>query len=118
MDEFFAQQRVWEERATQAQAAAAQAYLRLLRLAELRQGGQALAIARFVASMYDSHEHAFDPLDLRAVDVPISDDMLLCLDALRWGRADLYTLIPDGDQRIRQMCLDWGLAPSTADTRN
>lgn len=115
MNDFFAQQREWDERASKAQAAAAQAYLRLLRLAELRDGGQAHTIARFVASMYNSHDHPFDPLDLRAVDVPISDDMLLCLDALRWGRADLYTLIPDGDRRIQQMCKDWRLPVAQSD---
>jgi hypothetical protein len=36
---------------------------------------------------------------LRAFDVAISDDMLYCLDALRWGRADLHTLVPDHDAR-------------------
>ena len=39
--------------------------------------------------------------ELRAVDIAISDDMLVRLNALRCGRADLYTLIPDGDARVR-----------------
>jgi hypothetical protein len=26
--------------------------------------------------------------------------MLCCLDALSWGRANLHTLIPDGDARV------------------
>ena len=30
-----------------------------------------------------------DLYELRAVDIAISNDMLCCLDALRWGRADL-----------------------------
>lgn len=91
------------------QAAAAQAYFRLLQLAERQNSDQARTVARFVACMYNAHDHPFDPLDLRAVDVDISDDMLCCLDALRWGRADLQTLIPDGERRIRQMCREWGL---------
>lgn len=35
--------------------------------------------------------------------------MLCCLDALRWGRADLYTLIHDGDTRVRAVIDRWGL---------
>jgi hypothetical protein len=49
------------------------------------------------------------PFELRAVDIAISDDMLCCLDALRWGRADLYTLVPDGDARLRAVIDRWGL---------
>ena len=35
------------------------------------------------------------------MDVAIRDDMLVCIDALRWAKADLHTLIPNGDQRLR-----------------
>lgn len=35
--------------------------------------------------------------------------MLCCLDALRWGRADLHTLIPDGDARVCAIVESWGL---------
>ena len=52
---------------------------------------------------------AFDLFDLRALDIEISDDMLRCLDALRWARADLYTLVPDGDARVRSVIDRWGL---------
>ena len=52
---------------------------------------------------------AGDPFELRAVDIAISDDMLCCLDALRWGCADLYTLVPDGDARVRAVIDCWGL---------
>jgi len=27
------------------------------------------------------------------------DDMLLCIDVLRWGQSDLRSLVPDGDRR-------------------
>jgi hypothetical protein len=33
--------------------------------------------------------------------------MLRCLDALRWGRANLYTLVPDGDARMRAVIDRW-----------
>jgi len=112
MDDFSAKQREWDERARNAQAAAAQAYGRLLRRAETSDSGQAGTIARFLASTYNGHAYTFDLFDLRAVDVEISDDMLTCLDALRWGRADLYKLVPDGDRRIERLCSDWGLSGS------
>jgi hypothetical protein len=47
--------------------------------------------------------------ELRAVDIAISDDMLRCLDALRWGRADLHTLVPAGHARVRAVIDRWGL---------
>jgi hypothetical protein len=109
MDDFFAEQQAWDERATKAQAAAAQAYNRLLLRAEQSKSGQAHTVARFLASTYNGHQYPFDLFELRGVDVAISDDMLVCLDALRWGRADLYTLVPDGDSRMQRLCKDWGL---------
>lgn len=51
----------------------------------------------------------FDLFELRAVDIAISNDMLCCLDALRWGRADLHTVIADGDARVRAVIERWGL---------
>jgi hypothetical protein len=103
------QEREWAQRAQSAQGGAAHAYERLLRLAEGSDTGQARKVARFVAAMFDGQTFPLDPFELRAVDVAISDDMLLCLDALRWGKADLYKLVPDGHARIIKMCEAWGL---------
>jgi hypothetical protein len=99
----------WARRAQQAQAAAAQAYARLLELAEKRDSGQVRRVAQFIASTYDGATFPFDLFELRAVDVAISDDMLVCLDALRWGKADLHKLVPDGEHRVRAVCAAWGL---------
>ena len=55
------------------------------------------------------HTFQLDPIDLRAVDVAISDDMLCCLNALRWARADLHTLVPNGDARAHAVIDLWGL---------
>ena len=100
-DEHERQQLSWDERARAAQAAAAQAYARLLQLAERHDSGQARRVALFLASTYNGEAFPFDLFELRCVDVSISDDMLICLDALRWGKADLYKMVPDGDQRVR-----------------
>jgi hypothetical protein len=87
----------------------AQAFARLLQLAETRDSGQIPRVARFLAASYNGQAFQLDPFELRAVDIAISDDMLCCLDALRWGRADLYTQVPDGDARVRAVIDRWGL---------
>lgn len=93
-------------RATQA---GAQAFGRLLKFAEERDSGQIPRIARFLAATYNGQAFQLDLFELRAVDIAISNDMLSCLDALRWGRADLHTLIPEGDARVRAVIERWGL---------
>jgi hypothetical protein len=98
-----------ESRSRKATQAGAQAFARLLHLAEERDSGQIRRIARFLAAVYNGEAFRLDPFELRAVDIAISDDMLLCLDALRWARADLHTLVPDGDARMRTVIERWGL---------
>jgi len=87
----------------------AEAFARLLELAEERDSGQIQRVARFLASVYNGHAFQLDPFELRSVDIAISDDMLCCLDALRWARADLHTLVSDGDARMRAVIDRWGL---------
>ena len=91
----------YETRTRDATAVGAQAFARLLTLAEDEDSGQIVRIARFIAGMYNGRSFPIDPYELRAVDVDISDDMLRSLDALRWGRAALHALIPNGDARVR-----------------
>ena len=90
----------WAQRAAASRGRAAQAYVRLLELAETRDSGQISRIARFLAGTFNGDAFPFDLFELRSVDVAISDDMLLCLDALRWGKADLHRLVPDGERRV------------------
>ena len=66
-------------------------------------------IAGFLASIYDPEAFPLDPRLMRSVDVPVSDDMLACLDAVRWGRAELHTLLPNGERRILNVCDALGL---------
>jgi hypothetical protein len=96
-------------RADEATRQGAQAFERLLTLAEERDSGQIPRVARFIAATYNGQAFQLDPFELRAVDIAISDDMLRCLDALRWARADLYTLVPDGDARVHAVIDRWGL---------
>jgi hypothetical protein len=101
--------REWESRALQAQARAAQAYLRLVELAERHDSGQAARVARFLASTFNGAALPFDLFELRALDVAIADDALACIDALRWGKADLHRLLPDGEQRVAAVLRAWGI---------
>jgi hypothetical protein len=99
----------YQTRSRAATAAGAQAFARLLHLAEERDSGQIVRIARFLAASFNGQVFPLDPFELRAVDVAISDDMLCCLDALRWARADLHPLVPDGDRRMQAVIARWGL---------
>jgi len=97
------------QRKSEATAKGGQAFLRLLRLAEHHDSGQATRCASFIASAYNGQVFPFDLYELRMVDEAIADDMLLCIDALRWAQADLHTLVPDGDRRVRAVLEQHGL---------
>lgn len=98
-----------ETRAAAAQGHAAHAFARLLAQAETQHSGQIERIAQFIAASYNGEAFPFDLFLLRTVDVVIGDDMLACLDALRWGRADLYKLVPDGERRVQRVIERWGI---------
>lgn len=108
-DDRLAELTAQEERAKAAQALAAQAYARLLTLAEHTDSGQIRRVVNFLASTFNGQAFPYDLYELRCVDVAISDDMLLCLDALRWAKADLHTLVPKGEQRVLRVLEDWGV---------
>ena len=99
----------YRQRASAAQGRASQAFARLLYLAEHRNSGQVRTVVQLLASTYNGQSSPFDLFKLRSVDVQISNDLLLCLDALRWGKADLYNLVPDGDRRTKNVINDWDL---------
>jgi hypothetical protein len=103
----------WARRADEAQAKAAQAFGRLLHLAETRDSGQVRKIAQFIAATYNGSAFKFDLFELRMLDVQISDDMLAALDALRWGKAALFQLVPEGDKRVQAVIALWGLQPTS-----
>jgi hypothetical protein len=105
----------FQTRSRAATATGAQAFARLLRMAEERDSGQLVRLARFLAATYNGQAYPLDLFELRAVDIAISDDMLRCLDALRWGRADLHTLVPDGDRRMQAVIARWRLYWSESD---
>jgi hypothetical protein len=111
-----AQMQEWEHRATQAQARGAHAFARLLAIAENDQSGQACVVAWFLTSLADSTV-LLDPFGLRAVEVAVGDDILACLDTLRWAKADLCNLVPNGHTRLRRLVDRWSSSSQQAPRR-
>jgi len=105
----FDEMAVFASRAREATASGAQAFARLLAAAEHSDSGQTGRIASFVAATYNGQAFPLDVYELRCVDIALSDDMLACLDALRWAEADLHTLVPEGDARARRVIRNTGL---------
>ncbi len=103
----------WTRRSAAVQAQAAHAFARLLDLAENSDTGQARRVSRFVASTFNGRAYPFDLYDLRGVDVAIGDDMLVCLDALRWAKADLFNLVPNGETRVKGVIRSWDIKSAT-----
>lgn len=97
------------ERAKDATAWAATAFERLLFIAERGVTDQAHRVARFVAASYDGTAYAMNLFDLRGLDEETGDDVLTCLDALRWAQAELCALVSDGEARVRLIIERWGL---------
>ena len=62
-----------------------------------------------MAATFNGQCFPLDLYELCAVDIAICDDMLICVDALRWAKADLHTLVPDGEKRVLRMLETWGI---------
>lgn len=110
--DFRRQQAEWADRARAATAAGTTAFNRLLELCEspITAGtGQASTVARLIAGLYNGEDFPIDPYALRSLDVAICDDVMACLDALRWGKQDLHTLVPRGDERTRTVLERYGI---------
>lgn len=109
LEELFREQGEWAQRAQKATGAATGAYERLLKIAETDVGGQAGRVARILAGLFNGTVFPIDPYDLRPLDVEISDDILTCLDALRWAKQDVHTLVPHGEERTLAVLKLWGI---------
>jgi hypothetical protein len=114
--EFWANVNAGEIAAHAAEALAIPAFERLLVLAETRDSGQIRKVASFIAATHNSNAFKFDLFELRVVDRQISDDMLACLNCLRWATNDLYRLVPNGQSRVEKVIKAWGLVPQSNST--
>lgn len=105
-NERLAQEQEYEKRGRLATAQAAHAFSRLLQRASANDTGQARRVAGFIATVIGRAK--FDIYDLRALDVEISDDVLISIDAVRWGKGHLAELVPGGLARAEAVCREWG----------
>lgn len=94
---------IWDSRAVHARGLATLSLERLLDLAQLDTSSAGRRVARFLASLFDAQAWPLDLGDLSAVDIGVSDDMLVCLDARRWNKGSLFELVADGDDRLQSV---------------
>lgn len=92
---------IWDTRATHARGLATLSLDRLLGAAQLDPSSSGRRVARFLASLRDSSTWPLDLADLSAVDIGVSDDMLVCLDAHRWNKGSLFDLVDEGETRLQ-----------------
>ena len=99
----------WARRSNQESISATKAFDRLVRFAEFSETGQGRTVSRFIAALIGARP--YDMYDLRLLDVDISDDMLVCMGALRWRGGSLVDLVPNGRERCVPLCRERGLLP-------
>lgn len=92
---------IWDSRAVHARGLATLSLERLLDHAQLDTSSAGRRVARFLASLSDAQTWPLDLSDLTCVDVGVSDDMLVCLDALRWNKGPLFELLTHGEARLQ-----------------
>jgi len=74
-----------------ANASKSQAFERLLTLGERYDSVQVLQVVRFLSRTFNGEAFPFELFERLAVDADVSDDVLLCLDALRWATKRPFT---------------------------
>ena len=89
----------YQTRSRAASATGAQAFARLLRLAEERNSGQITRVVRFVAATYNGQAFPLDLFELRAVTDALGLGIVRLLAA---GREPLDRECRNGDQRENQ----------------
>lgn len=103
---------IWDGRAVHARGLAKMSLARLLDLAQLDTSSAGRRVARFLASLFDAQAWPLDLGDLSAVDIGVSDDMLVCLDARRWNKGSLFELVANGDDRLQAVLTLHQLQPA------
>lgn len=94
-------------RVQQATAAGSEAYEQLLDLAESDSiSDEAKAVSTFLA--FVDGRLPFDCMTLREVSPEHGDNILVCLDVLRWNQIDLRDIVANGRERTADICDEWG----------
>jgi len=104
----------WTRGDSQALSDAGSALTRLLTRAEELGVRRSKRIAQFLSTVDQKDIVVWPARDMREDEVAISDDMLLCLNALRWQRKALMELVPDGNRRLVNVVRAWRSARGSA----
>ena len=108
----FNEMAVIASRAREATAAGAQAFARLLAVAEHSDSGQTGRVAKFVAATYNGRAFPLDVYELRSVDIALSDDMFACNGQ---AQVDCVVFSPQApDQRVWPCIKNRGLRSGRA----
>lgn len=102
-----------ERKKRTASALGAQSFHRLLLVAEGREdeiglrvsGNDAAAVAAFISDL--AGDIAFHFVDLRCLKHDLDEDIIRCIDAIRWAKQDLYNSVPDGFIRSCEVVKVW-----------
>jgi hypothetical protein len=71
--------------------------------------GQAGIVARFLAGLYNGMDFPFDLTELRGLDCDLFEHCLAVLRLDNRPKVEIHRYLPDGEQRMKQLLLDWGL---------
>lgn len=126
VDDFFAQARAQPtvdlgtaETPARERDAGPAALLALLAVAE-GDSAQAVAVARFLASLYDGRAYPFDLAELRGLDAGLFAHALAVLRLAYPSAVTVHRYVPDGQARWQRMIKAWCLdrTPSWAPERH
>jgi hypothetical protein len=76
--------------------------------------GQAGIVARFLAGLYNGMDFPFDLTELRGLDGDLFEHCLAVLRLDNRPKVEIHRYLPDGEQRMKQLLLDWGLVTRPA----
>jgi len=71
--------------------------------------GQAGIVARFLAGLYNGMDFPFDLTELRGLDATLFEHCLAVLRLDNRPKVEIHRYLPHGEQRMKQLLLDWGL---------
>ncbi len=111
-DAFFKQMRVYEEAVEKATSDGVPALRRLFSLCESSDTGQARAVARLLAGLYNSRAYPFQLTQLRALDLKIHADCMsvIALDSIA-PKQEVHEYFEDGNRRFQCMFKAHGIEP-------
>lgn len=111
-DPFFKQMREYQAATDQVRGEGLPALRRLMKLAEESDTGQARAVARLLAGLYNSHAFPFPLNQLRGLDLKIHSDCMavISLDSIA-PQQEVHEYFENGTRRFQNIFNKFGIEP-------